>query len=772
MKPVTDPGLIAELEQGAPPRLRPVTDPTILEELNRPLSAAETAADVGTRTMGGVNRAVANVAMLPFRASAWLTGTQGRGFEGAGEQALGPWLNQPEPETRAGRFGQSVGEAVGYTALPSATILRAASRLPQVARSAAPGVAETFLRPIAQAPGAATAIDIAASTGSGLAQEGAREAGASPGVQSLASFAGGLAPLPAAAGAARIMSATGRGLQNRLGIRASADGSDGPFQATPANEAAAYRILADNLLQAGVKPDDLHTALSKANAARIFHSQGAAQDVTALMDVDESLMRLAGSLARQNPEAARIISHFIQARQTGRTPLGTTPEAMAQRGLPVRQTMAPAITGAQAQESLGSAFGAAQKGTVAMGQRERISDMIRRSLLIRDAKSHGHLPSAYQTRIRINDEGKKASDKAYGTFRSLSQGYDPGKDIQSLVTKTRAIIDNPATDKTTAELLERALGTLYRDGRLVSSMDGLDGAQRALRAMYESADSNTRRLLGGFRRELVDAADLIKDRGIGKAYQDARRSHFDTRRMDEAYDLGVKGPDEVEDFLGRYNALRSEAERKVTRLGLSKHYDDKMSKLQPTDNATKIFKQRDFDLLAGVIPRSQKGGAEFSDRPQRVGRYLAAERRSVEARDVSRGGSSSLRNVADDQALETLQQLAIKDTLDTVSSFVGVFRGSESLWQVGQRVFTLAIDKAFGMRAESSVALAHMLTTANPEKRVQIITRLSQIMELERMQRFNDILSQYQKQVQAATASGAATLGSVAGPVEQAPPRP
>lgn len=749
-----------------------------------PRTWGDTAADVGGNLARGVGRGFANTAAMfgryhaPAAAARWVAGqvmgSEPRVPEDIALEPVRPYL-EPNATTRAGNYASSIGEALGGSIMPGGVMQAAARGLPKAVAGVAPTLAERFLRPMAANPGTYAALDVVGATGAGAAQEAARESGAGPVGQFGAGLAGAIAPVVGVSAIARRLPALSEATRQRLGIRLSADGGEPMPGVTPKGEDAAYRILADDLLRSGVTPNQLDAALVASNRARTFHSQGTAQNVAGLMDVDESLMRLSGALARQNPEAARIISHFLQARQTGRIPLGTTAEEMAQRGLPTRENMAPSITGAQARDIYGSAFGAAQKGTVAMGQRERVSDMLRRALLIRDAKSHGHLPSAYETRIRIETEGKKASDQLYGAFRSASEGYNPGKSIQGVVERYRAIVDNPATDKTTAELLERGLGTLYRNGKLVSSMDGLDGAQRALRGIYESADSNTRRVLGGLRRDLVDAADSISERGIGDAYQAARRSHYDTKRMDEIYDRFLREQADVEDLLGFYRSLRSDAERKVARLARWEHYDNRMSALKPTDNATKIFKERDFELLGGMIPRSQKGGAAFADRPQRVGRYLAAEQRMVEARDVAKGGSSSMRNAADDEALATLQQLAVKDTLDTVNTFVDVFRGSQSLWHVGQRIFILAADKAFGMRAEAAIALAHMLATANPMRQAQIIERLGRTIEADRMQRFNAILNHYRNAYHTTTGNvgSAAGLGAApTGPVEPAPPRP
>ena len=318
----------------------------------------------------------------------------------------------------------------------------------------------------------------------------------------------------------------------------------------------------------------------------------------------------------------------------------------------------------------------------------------------------------------------------------------------------KAVINDPATGKTEAELLQKGLNEFYRDGRLVSSIDGFDQAQRALRALYESADSNTRRVLGGLRRDLVDAVDLIKGRGVGEAYQAARRSHFDARRMDEAYNLGVKGPAEVEDFLGRYNALRNEAERKLTRLGLWKHYDDRMARLKPTDDVTNIFKQRDLDVLAGVIPRTTtaKRGipkGEFGDRPERFGRWVESERRMIATRNEVVGNSKTQQRAVDDEQYRALTG---------IEELKEVF-ANRGITAAGLKVLERMLTTVFGMRQDTSAAIARQLFTADPKEIQRVLINVRARMGRSRFDEFTQLLGRYQTALQGAGIRGAISTG-------------
>lgn len=116
---------------------------------------------------------------------------------------LSAWLNkgaeQFPPETTAGRYGQSVGQAAGAAALPMAGMLAAAPRVAAAIPATAPSTAAQTVRSmadaIAQAPGAAVAADAVANVGSGIARQGAEDAGYGPTGQAIAAIVGGLAPI-------------------------------------------------------------------------------------------------------------------------------------------------------------------------------------------------------------------------------------------------------------------------------------------------------------------------------------------------------------------------------------------------------------------------------------------------------------------------------------------------------------------------------------------------------------------------------------------------
>ena len=81
------------------------------------------------------------------------------------------------PDTTGGRIINRVGEELGASALPAAGMLRAASGVAPVARTATRGIIRgQILDPISRAPGGATLGEITAATGAGLGGGVAKEA--------------------------------------------------------------------------------------------------------------------------------------------------------------------------------------------------------------------------------------------------------------------------------------------------------------------------------------------------------------------------------------------------------------------------------------------------------------------------------------------------------------------------------------------------------------------------------------------------------------------
>lgn len=155
--------------------------------------------DVGTSGAQGIIKGAAGLSMLPYRGIDWLleTASGGRvGLPDANDMTLwGGLLNPPAPETTAGRYAQTVGEAVGGSMVPMGAALARAGQVAGPTASTVVGqIGQNIVQSARSNPGAFVAGDAASAVTGGLAQQAAAEAGAPPGVQMLAGVAGGTVP--------------------------------------------------------------------------------------------------------------------------------------------------------------------------------------------------------------------------------------------------------------------------------------------------------------------------------------------------------------------------------------------------------------------------------------------------------------------------------------------------------------------------------------------------------------------------------------------------
>lgn len=525
--------------------------------------------------------------------------------------------------------------------------------------------------------------------------------------------------------------------------RAPVDSGGGPAAAVPRPQAAAEQMIADTLTRAGRTPDDLRAVLSNMDEARHFHSSGAAQDRVALADLDESLTRLAGSVARQSPEAARNIREFLHARQTGHTPRNLEPIDMADRGLPTREAFTDPITGAQAKRRLGRKFDTADDDPVPMGAMESMRDALRRAFLISDSDYHGHGATGLRTEQKILRSARDAADANYRAAEVANSGVNLRSALDAVFD--RHIAEAAATRSPTLEnVLKRARQT-FRSGPI--ELRQFDRIKRELDDTVERFLNRTDKggkQIGGaltaMKNDLLNAVDEVTG-GDTSLYRSARSAYSSDMDMLNALRMGRESlKDNSEVAADNFLALATEGERKLFRLGQIDSVTARGLDKSRAHDFTQVFKTPRVEaLLTATIPRSKKGGAEFADRPQRFGRYVDAQSQMIEARNTVQGGSTTMRNAADDAASDLLQTIALKE----FTSFLNMFRSSQSTWHFGQQMLTNAIDKAFGVRADVAKNLAEMLFTADAAQRAAILDSVAQRMPRSRMERFNQIMTEY-----------------------------
>lgn len=720
----------------------------------------ETAADVARQGVGGLSKAITETAMAPLNLSAWATGTQGRGFQGIAQEALSPWLEQPDAETTAGRYAGRVGEAIGGTALPSSLALRAASKLPAIA-PAAGGLKEAFLRPIATHPGTAAAIDIGAGAAGGLAAQGAEEAGASPGLQNLAGIAGGIAaPLGAVPLARAVPGVLG---STKGAVPLPRFGKPDPAKV----EDRAYQMIADKAIAAGITPEELEKRLATGAWSRTLHTTGEPPDATVLADLDESLARLLGSAVRQHQEASNIARPMVTARQTGVTPAEWTPPGKPGEhvGVVERQGLKTYL-----QDDPDRFI----KGAAPAGQHQRIIDAHRRALRIKDEDFHGHKRTADQTVEDIVRRQEAESDPAYNRFRKAGAMYDLSKDagVAGAVAKWRQIAETTNIPEIRA-VLNAALERFAPGGVVVKNVKDFDLAKRytdsEITRFLQKGTSATQEYTGAqllkLKDELVGAVDAIKKNKIGEKYRTARRvysSHAESMRdIQLGRDIYTGKVDPA-----AFKDLKTRDAQKRARLGYHSEFAADVSSNKAHIDVTK--KMTSLDRLrerATLIERTEtKAGRmrmrrdpdsgamvprDMANRPRKFGEYLKGEEAMIRTRDVVKGGSPTAERLADDAAFDVLHTIGDIAQGGTV--------------QTTMRAFRFALDKTFGMKAEVAAAIAQKLTSADPAVRAKVINELRLRMGKDRFARLAEIMSDYQRQ----SLSGSTGAGLTSPQLEQ-----
>lgn len=735
MTPVSDPALLQQLEgPQAAPGLRPVSDPALLAQLegsgddNQAALRAKARKEIEAAGGPGLPSLANRIPVLgPFldEASAAIQGGV-RSLTGMGRTYDEALAFNREREAMAAKESP-VYDAVGGTVAgltmaggPLAKLFTARTMPGMMAQGAAYG-------------GAIGGVD---SFGNAEGDVDRRMDAAGGGAVSSAAIGAVAPPLIQAAGAGlgRVSDAVsptlarwGAAIPERFGLPKMSAGTAPP--PSPGADAAAEKVIANQLARAGVTPEQLAQRLDDASAASLFGPNSRAANAVAPVDLDPSLQRLAGSVARQQPEAGNIARSFIVARQTGqpRDALSAT------AGLETRPLMSRA-------------------GERPAGQFERVSDALKHALQIADDKSHGFAGTAYKTDQAIVQRARAEAKPAYDAVYKAGENVDLRPVINPVLQKWQAqLIDEPVV---VAKRLERWMGQFSRavtDAGNKTHIERLDKVKQVLDGEIDKLfTSNAKmnpaigRTLTAFKNDVLEALDGIKAGDLGAKYVQARSNYSSHMEMREALDLGRQAwKQDSEIGIEQYRAM-TDGQKKLFRLGLWDGFKKEGARAKRTDDIVQKFENpRIQEILEEAIPKSRRADAEFARRAERFGQWLENEKRMIGTRNEVLGGSQTAERVGDDKALNAMMSL------------VEEVKGQPSLFAMGVKTVETALNKLFGFRADTAASVSRMLFTADPYQRQRLIRAVQARMTPGRAEMLARYLGEYRQLV---TQSAAASL--------------
>ena len=325
-----------------------------------------------------------------------------------------------EPQTIAGRYAESVGEAAGASVLPEAAILNRAGRLlprraaalpeqmPQAVRAAAETAAPVVQRAAQAGPGATLAAAAVPTVGAGIGVQAARDADLGPWGELAGGLLGGLAGPVAYVPAAR---AAG-GLKNA--VRYAND----QVRAARDPETAAIQRTADSMVASRTPPSEIRSRLlSDEGGEPILSAELTGRGITEAHLADIISRRLGG-------ESAEAIG-----REYGIAP-GTVNAYVARfnRQTPTPLTIPDIVT---EMRGPGGAMPLMRQGRAAFGIAEDAADAAE-ALIGRQSEQPGRTASIIQQsggrrgaldEIRDNLAGtaREEERQAYGLVRQQAQ---------------------------------------------------------------------------------------------------------------------------------------------------------------------------------------------------------------------------------------------------------------------------------------------------------------------------------------------------------------
>lgn len=686
------------------------------EQSAAPAEEPSVIADVINQIPRSINRGMNAVAALPGEIVGGAVNlvAPGQGDRFKWNNPVSEFMTSPQaqPQTDAGRYTNAIGQQIGASVAPSAALLMKARQAVPAAQSLLGQVGQGIVAPYRAAPGAALATDAVAATGAGVGSQLADDLELGPVGQIVGGLAGAATPLGIAAGGSRVFNALSNS-PTLARFRAPAQIADETMpqsagaarnptltygQPTPeitGPEAAAYQHIANRLSAAGVKPGEIGQRLARSDADAI-----GGPSPLGIVDLDNSLQRLAGSVVRQNQEAGNIGQRFVAGRQTGITPLDGMPDA----GIPTRQFM-------EARNAIDPPA----------GMYERMSENVRAALSV-PAKS------AYRTEQDLIAIQKSQSKKNYGDTYAAAKGLNIAPVVDSVLQRWEAMARDPQQLTPIAKTIQRAVNIFRTKAGTVSDLERFQTAKELLDEvignLVKSPVGRNRRLggeLNTFKNELLAAVDAIPN--VGQLYKGSRDVFSSTAEMREALDLGRKALREGSEVSADKYAAMTTGEKQMFRVGLADDLDRLMAASKRGADVTQVFQSpRVQQLMTAVSPQ---------DEAMRLGRNIQTENLTTRTAGEVFGNSKTAQRLADDEAFNQMG-----DAIEAI-------RSTRSVADVGFKALQAIIERVGGFRADTATALANKLFTADRTQIDEIIKQIEARMGPDRSAHFRSMMQRY-----------------------------
>lgn len=464
-------------------------------------------------------------------------------------------------------------------------------------------------------------------------------------------------------------------------------------------EAAFYQRMANELSAANIKPGTIGQRLESSDVDAV----GGVSPL-ALVDLDNSIQRLAGSYARQSKEVANTGQKFVAGRQTGITPSeGMPPNS----GIPTRQFMEqPSPISPPA------------------GMYERMDENVRSALQVPQR-------SAYRVDQDLVALQKKESGANYRATYDAAKGVNIAPAIDAVLQKWTAVANDPTQLAPIAKTIQRATNIFKTKAGTVSSLERFQDGKELLDEMisgFLKSPVGRNRKLGGelnkFKTELLDTVDNIPT--VGALYKDARNIYSSSADMRDALKMGREALKDGADVSSdKYRAMTT-GEQQMFRVGLADAVEREMARAKRGADVTQIFQKPHVQqLFMEVMPQEQA---------MRLGRNIQTENTTTRTLQEVFGNSKTQQRAADDEAFNQMS-----DVIDAIRSA----KSATSPTDAGLRVLKGILDKVGGFRADEASVAAQKLFTADRGELDDVLKQIEARMGPSRAAHFKAILSRY-----------------------------